>query len=131
MRDIQADLHERIQAVDRDIGRLKAALKQQEEKKTVLSAMLKQEQESKIDKSLPAVAGNGHYTSPAAQFIFAAFQKQNPCELRQLRDAAIRQGIDFEGKTPGRVLHFLLVGMEKNGLVDHLEDGRWSLKGGK
>lgn len=45
-----------------------------------------------------------------------------------LKRAAKERGLSFGEKNPGRVLHFALVGMSRNGLVEMTAKGTWRWK---
>ena len=135
MRDIRVDLTERLNALGGEREKLKVRMAALDHKEALIRAILQQEE----DRLRRAQAGseppssnpgeNGKYASPIARFVLSAFHRQNPVSLRQLRDAGVRERVPFGDKSPGRVIHFLLIGMEKNGLVERLGRGMWRYKG--
>lgn len=50
--------------------------------------------------------------------------------LGELKDAATLRGLRFDdGKQPGRVLHFALIGLAQRGIVEPTPTGHWRLRG--
>jgi len=47
--------------------------------------------------------------------------------LDELKAAAVKAEIDFGERSPGRVLHYALVGMAQNGSVEK-HDEKWRIK---
>lgn len=134
MRDIRNDLLERLKQMQAQRSILEAQVAELIEREAHLNALLQAEEESvKAGESMGSLItastrSNGSYSTPLGQFVLGAFQKQSRCSLRQLKEAAKHSGIDFGDKSPGRVIHFLLLGMEQNGIVERLRDGTWQLK---
>lgn len=51
-----------------------------------------------------------------------------PGTREELEKAASDRSLNFEGKNPGRVLHFALLGMAQNGIVEMVSKGVGHLK---
>ena len=62
-----------------------------------------------------------------SQFIRDALNDGTPRSLEDLKRIAQDRGMDFGGKNPGRVLHFGLLGMAQNNLVEMVEKGVWRI----
>ncbi len=135
MRDIRTDIVERLEAVRKERAQAEVHVAALQQREAVLQAMLQQEDERLAETSIgasnvTAARSNGRrYASPLALFVLSALRSHGPCELRQLKQAAVKEGFPFGKKNPGRVLHFLLVGMAQNNLVERHRDGTWHLTG--
>jgi hypothetical protein len=57
-----------------------------------------------------------------------ALSDHRPKSLGDLKRIAVAHGLDFNGKKPGRVIHFALLGMAQNGDVEMVEKGVWKIK---
>jgi hypothetical protein len=65
--------------------------------------------------------------SPIATFLREVLSDFRPRSLDELKVMAGSRGIDFKDKNPGRVLHFALVGLAQNKMVESLGNGVWRL----
>jgi hypothetical protein len=54
-------------------------------------------------------------SSPAKEFLLDVMSDGQPWTLDSLKKAAAERQVDFEGKAPGPVLHFTLVGLKRSG----------------
>lgn len=138
MRDIREDLKERMELMARERQNLEVRLASLAQQATILEALLEQENQrihassnqpslSFVQPSAPKINGE-KYSSPLSLAVLEVFRTINPANLGQFKAQAQRDRVEFGGKHPGRAIHFLLLGMEQNGLVERLEDGRWRLK---
>jgi hypothetical protein len=133
MRDIRGDLEERLEALRRERAHLELQISTLEQKESVLRALLKQEDERLASHSvLPihpshGLNGDSRYSSPVAKSVLASLQEHSLCSLEELKEEAMRRSVPFGKKNPGRVIHFLLLGMQQNGIVERLKDGSWRL----
>jgi hypothetical protein len=130
MRDIRADLTERLEAYRAEGEALRERLAELEQLHASVSQLLEQENAIHGDQgSLFQHPGhqNGAYESEIAKFVKRTLSK-GPCDMADLKIAAAKQRVQFGKKSPGRVLHFLLMGMEKNGYVERDENERWEWK---
>lgn len=134
MRDIRADLKERLAAIELEAADLRKKLDALGVRKQSLQLLLEQENDRWRDDSRQVVMfANKPPTgqSPHAQFsnfLRGTLADKNNWSLEELKMLAIDRGLDFEGKHPGRVLHFALLGMAQNGIVQNVERGVWKLK---
>lgn len=139
MRDIRPDLKERLENIAKQRQQLQESLVQLKEQEDRISDLLKVEDsrfEAERESFLPlfepdpeTVGHNGKYGSPVARFVFDFLHENKEASLQMLKRGAAREGIPFGRKNPGRALHFLLVGMAQNGLVEKMDSGQWKLKG--
>ena len=54
-------------------------------------------------------------------------QANKPLHLDEIKDAAEAAEFDFGEKSPGRVLHWAMVGMAQGGSVEKV-NGKWQIK---
>lgn len=65
--------------------------------------------------------------SMLSMFIRDALNDGLPHTLDDLKRVAQDRGMQFGDKNPGRVLHFALLGMAQNGVVEMVDKGIWKL----
>jgi hypothetical protein len=134
MRDIRQDLRERIDKLESERLELQTQLEQLSRREITLKALLLEEDSrwSTQERLFPAEGEhpptNGHRTAYSKFLIQALIDHHGPIRLDVLKALAQQRGINFEGKNPGRVLHFALLGMAQNGVVEMVEKGVWRLK---
>ena len=134
MRDIRADLRERLDAVAKDRATLQSQLAELNGIETGIRALLQRE-----GTNFTATSTNGNGSSgkrsaatgtELSQFLSQTMSETGkPLPLAALRDRAVQAGIDFGAKKPGRVVHWALVGMQQHGSVEKQED-KWIIKDG-
>jgi hypothetical protein len=134
MRDIRSDLIERLQAIRRERDEIQKRLGQLDTDEAIVSSLLEKEEATwaKLQAALPFDSSsspqrNGKYETPLSRFVLSTLKTEGPCSLNELKNLAQRR-VSFGRKNPGRSIHFLLVGMERNGLVERLQDRTWKLK---
>jgi hypothetical protein len=135
MRDIRDDLRERIDMLAREKHNKEIEIASIDQKIAMLDGLLQQEEERvnpvtqvTLEFAQPRQQTNGSgYSSHLALAVLHVFKTHNPATLEQLKTQAIKDGVEFGGKHPGRMIHFLLLGMEQNGIVRRTEDKRWRL----
>jgi hypothetical protein len=129
MRDIRSDLQERLDAVAKDRFALQAQLTELDHIETGIKALMQREGMLFVAAS----NGNGSHSeaeirTPLSQFVLQTLREaQQPMPLDKVRDEAIKAGLDFGDKSPGRVVHWALVGMAQHGSVEKLKSG-WRIK---
>lgn len=130
MRDIRSDLRERLDRLQIEGRKLEKRREDLARRGEILSALLRDEEE-RFAKRQASLSGSSDRrpepTTPIGRFIRETMVNGQPWPLARLKEAAKTDGIDFEGKDPGRVLHFALVGMKHNGYVEIVESGVWRL----
>jgi len=134
MKDIRQDLKERLVDVDQERVRIQSRLAELTHIESGLKSLLEAEEKrwkpSTETYTLfppPKPNGSGKYSSPIAQFIMAALSDGKPKTLADLKKGAQLDGIDFGDKKPGRSIHFALVGMQQNSMVEMVGKGVWKL----
>ncbi len=123
MRDIRSDLRERLETLQTDRRKL-------EKRDDMLNRLLREEEERFAIRQVSLFESNDRRpepTTPLGQFIRETMADGQDWPLDRLKDAAQAKGIDFEGKHPGRVLHFALVGMTNKKYVEQRVNGMWRL----
>jgi hypothetical protein len=130
VRDIRHDLRERLVAISAKRKDLHRALDMCEVQEDCIKRMLAEEEllwESVsprlFDEPAPAVGG----TTLSQVLLDTLKAKGAPATLDELKDAAIKRGVPFGEKKPGRAIHFALIGMQQHALVKRAEGGRWTL----
>jgi hypothetical protein len=133
MRDIRQDLRERLDKLESERLELKTQLEQLSRREVTLKALLQEEdsrwatQVGLFPTEREPLLTNGDRTA-YAKFLVQAMATHEPMTLDVLKDLAHQKGVEFDGKNPGRVLHFALLGMSQNGVVEMVESGVWRLK---
>lgn len=131
MRDITKDLEERIEEAKKERARLQRQISELDKKAETLTATLESERTLWPEQpALPGMVGsNGasQSSSTFSRFIQQALSDGRPRSLDELKLLAQSQGIDFGGKAPGRVLHYALVAMQQNKIVERTPSGEWQI----
>ncbi len=135
MRDITSDLVERINELEAEQQRLTDELREIEKDKSLVKMLLEREiaRKRRLQPALfgPGELGEGKeekYSTPLARSVLEFLKERESAHLDDLKQNALLRGIDFADKSPGRAIHFLLLGMEQNGYVEKVQDGIWKLK---
>ena len=123
LRNITTDLRDRLAAVDVEIKRLT-------EQASHLRALLAAEGARWAPAGQPTLFPLGAQTKAAparrrpvaepsekTKFLNDLLETAGAPLIDKIAETAVERGLDFDGKSPGRVLHFVLVGMIKRGLV--------------
>ena len=82
---------------------------------------------------VPSVNGNGQTSdnsgsTPLSRFIFETLQRSTKgLTIEDFKEAAKTSSLNFGEKSPGRVIHWALVGMAQGGFVEKQND-LWQLK---
>jgi hypothetical protein len=115
MRDIRADLKERTAAHSERIADLEAKLAAEKKALASTEELLTRENEywaNQDDLFRTEKKLNGR--KPALlEFLKDTLSRGHPMTLQELSERALAQGYDFEGKSPGRAIHFRLVSLSK------------------
>jgi hypothetical protein len=133
MRDIRKDLEERLKSIASDRASLQAKVDQLLQAEQGVKALLRQEDERFAKLSPPLFpmdkeAGSGNAGGVRQVIVTALRQKKRPLDKDELKLLVKEMDFSFGEKSPGRVIHFALIGLKESGVVDHLKDGRWELK---
>jgi hypothetical protein len=122
MRDIGPVLRERLATIARERARLN-------EMEAGIKALLKLEGGEDFKSS---TNGDGDHAgepsnTPLAKFLLDTLkQAKRSLTVTDLKAAAKNAGLDFGEKSPGRVLHWALVGKMRSGVVEKV-GGKWRL----
>lgn len=127
MRDIRRDLRERLDAVGKERKTLQARLAELDSTEAGIKALLNREERDfgvqPVQRQLPDIVPdqpNGFGYTPLSKLILKiARSNQNRwLSLADFKQAAADEHFDFGEQSPGRTLHWALVGLTANG---HLE----------
>ncbi|MGD0115717.1 MAG: hypothetical protein ABSC13_06920 [Dehalococcoidia bacterium] len=133
MRDIRKDLKERLESIAVQKRAAENQLARLKETEDMYQALLEDEQ-LRWKAQQPPLAGletmrqpksNGR--TPLGRFIMEMLGDGRVWERADLAKLASNRGLIGTDKSPGRVLHFSLVGMAQNGLVEKVGDSSWRL----
>lgn len=123
MQDIRPGLRERIDAIK--VQRMKL-----DQEETSLKSLLQLEEQRFLmhgDGALTLANTPGAAPPDLRTLIVGVLHTQKrSMTASEIREAAERS-FNFGSKAPGRVVHFTLQGMAKNGTVEQIED-HWQLK---
>jgi hypothetical protein len=104
---------------------MQQSLREMTEQQATLEKLLEAE-ESLWQQATPSLFPE---CEPLSQVLIDALKAKNgAASLEELKDAAVERGVPFGRKQPGRVIHFAMLGMAQNRLVERTEDGRWELR---
>jgi hypothetical protein len=136
MKDIRPDLKERLSAIEADTKNLQDKLSVLGQKRLAIEVLLREEEArfSQTDQILFAGANDesGKYSTPLSRIILGKIRMNGGiATLAEIKQAAQDAAYDFGEKAPGRSIHFALVGMAQNGLVEAAENGVWKMKDGQ
>jgi hypothetical protein len=138
IRDLREDIRQRLQLIAIERGQIQERLSVLEETEQHLRSFAKYEEmrvkyEQEQNMSLPFVPPDEQPTeserSLLSQFLRRTLADAKNWSLDELKEAAIKSNLSFDGKNPGRVLHFALLGMSQSGLVQMVEKGVWRMSG--
>jgi hypothetical protein len=123
MRDIRADLRERLAAMARQRVEL-------EVRERRLQALLRDEEVSQSIQLQPAssLVSNEATDGPRLrEFVLGSLEDGHDWSLEALKEHACGIGLTRTG-TSGRALNITLVNLLRQGLVMRLQDGKWRLR---
>jgi hypothetical protein len=123
MVDIRPALRERLKTIASERARL-------DQMEAGIKALLQLENEGEASTNGNSGEHAETGTTPLAHFILDTLKHTTRAmTVNDLKTAAHKAGIDFGEKSPGRVLHWALVGKSRSGVVEKV-GGRWRLKEG-
>jgi len=132
MRDIRKDLEERIEKAETRRLLLLNDVKKMEEKIASLRNLLEQE-ETEWQARQPSLIDLGRDVSPVrthselSRFLLTTLSDGKLHRTDELAALAQSRNIPIKSKSYKRVVHFSLVGMKNNRLVDWVESGVWRI----
>ena len=133
MRTITGDLRLRLEAVKEERRRIAWRLDTLDDLAIAINLLIREENALTHGgqlSMLPTANGNGSRrvgNTELSRFIFEALSDAHPHTLEDLVVSANHQGLDFNNKSPGRTLHFALIGLQKNGYTRMVAPRVWSL----
>ena len=131
MKDIRKDLIERIESIRSQQDHLKFRIEQLNKKADILEALLEQEEVDWKAKQ-PSLLELGEsppikIKSELARFLLTSLSDGNPHNTDELATLAQSKGIPIKGKYPRRAIHFALVGMKQNNMVEMVRSRVWKI----
>ena len=139
MRDIRSDLKERLKYVDTELQAVESKAQSLHALRQTLQTMLAAETDQwngVAGNQTPLAKGNGNAihakAEPRGTTLSAILRDEladhKQLHLKELAKAAVDRGYPFGDKSPGRVVHFALVGMQTGKLVEQVGKGVWRLQ---
>ena len=108
-------------------AQLERRLETLEEREETLLSWLKEEQPSQ--GQLPAMTSGANGGTPLSVFLRGALGDGRPHTLQDLvTQVKGKGGLIREEASPGRVVHYALIGMQQHGYVKRSNDGTWAAK---
>lgn len=133
MRDIRKDLRERIEEIDLQRDHLQFRISEVDKRRDVLESMLAQEELAWKSRQ-PILLGFGgeasrevKLKSEMSKFLLDVLKDGNAHNTSELKALVLNNSIPFKGKSPLRAIHFTLVGMKNNNLVEMVESRVWKM----
>jgi hypothetical protein len=135
MRDIRPDLRERLQSVLNKRQTYQRALDALSVEENLLTKLLQAEDAmfdtstlfDAVEDAKPTELSPPQPASPLSEVLLDTLKtKSGPVTIEELKQSAAQRGVPFGGKRPGRVIHFVMLGMAQHNLVEK-KDGGWML----
>jgi hypothetical protein len=132
MRDIRKDLAERILETEARKGILKKEIVRMDEKIASLKGLLDAE-EAEFKARQPSLLDLGKDVSPVrthselSRFLLSTLSDGEIHRTDELAALAQSRNIPIKGKSYKRAVHFSLVGMKNNRLVDWVQSRVWRI----
>jgi Tfp pilus assembly protein PilN len=130
MRDIRVDLQERLDGLGADRQELQRRLTEIDRIEEGIKALLQRETvqfAASVQINDDGEISDGGSTELARLVLQTLRQHSQPLSLEAIKEAAEAANFDFGEKSPGRVLHWALVGMAQGGGVEKV-NGKWQIK---
>jgi hypothetical protein len=130
MRDIRADLRERLRNIEEDSELLKAKLKNLDERRAKILALFEDEEQrwSNLEPSLfDASRRDDKESVSLSDIILTALSHGRAWSTDEFKKVAIVNHWPVDRNAPGRSLNMALVGLQRRGQVEKLETGEWRL----
>lgn len=124
---------QRLLAVQAEIAKIEEDLSALKRRKEAMETLLEEENalwRPDTSKQAPLFINPIHGDVDAAQFslfLRETLKDGKPWSLEELKQLATQRNLEFGEKSPGRVLHFALIGMAQNGVVSQVSRGVWML----
>src|SRR5580704_15700217 len=127
--DIRPAIRARLQSVEAELADLPHRQKKLEQLRDSLKALLETEDAVRtegIDESLVPAFHPTDDRRTLADLILRVLGT-GPKTLEQLKQIGVTWGPVRDSTFPGRAINFALVGLQKGGYVERLENGAWKL----
>lgn len=117
-----------LASVDDELAQLDRRRDTLLQRKATLQEWLKEEPIS-AQPELPAMATGANGGTPLSSFLRNALADGKPHHLSELVSLVkMKDGLIKAESSPGRVIHYALIGMQQHGYVKRREDGMWVKK---
>jgi len=126
MRDIRADLWERLNVTAKERTQLIERVRTLEAREKRLRALLTEEELASTRHRAGPLPGEPHGVR-LREFILGSLEDGHDWSLEQLKEHARGIGLTTVGAT-GRSLNIVLVNLLRRGLVIRVHNGRWRLR---
>jgi len=125
VRDLRADLRERLEVMAKEHAEMCERLRALEARQQRLQAVLRDE-EGANGETLIAPHTSGHAASGARlrELVLQSLADGQERELNDLKGIAREKGLTTTGAS-GRTLNIILVNLHRRGLVTRLPNGKW------
>ena len=133
MKNITDELCQRLATVQEERDRLSHRLEELQDVEKAIDLLIKNEESRTKTSQLPLLSvsnGNGKSIvgkTDYSRFIFQVLADGKPRALKELVAIAKKENISFQKKSPGRVLHYTLVGLSRNNYTRKTGAGIWQL----
>ena len=130
---VKIDLEAKLEFVASERQALRLRLEHLEGVEEAIRLLITEEQAAAAQQLalFPGSDGNGQHAigrTPLSRFLFDVLANGAYRSLRVLSQIGQARGLDFEGKNPRRVLHFALIGLQRNGYAEYNRPERgWRL----
>ena len=131
MRDIRKDLRERIKGIRSEQEFLQFRINELDKRAVMLEGLLKEEETNWKDKQ-PSLSGFAELRpvkahSELGSFLLSVLGDGKSHNTEELVGLVQSKGISIKGKSPRRAVHFSLVGMKQNKLVEMPSSCVWKI----
>ena len=126
MRDIRTDLRERLNDLDRQLKAIEA-------QRVTVVALLRAEEErfGNLENHPRVVAFDIKPVHNLSDLLRTYLADGGQLSTQRLAELAVSSRHPFGDKSPGRSVHFALVGLQRGGHVERCENGSWCLANGE
>ena len=134
LRDLREDLRHRLKLIELERAQINARLGSLSETEEHIKSLLGFEEmrikSEQHNLALPFMVSAQmdappETSGPYGQFLLNILSDGKTWTLDELKKAASDAGLNFEQKLPGRVLHFALLGLAQQDLVEMVAKSTW------
>jgi len=127
MSDIGMNIEGMLAAVDSEIAQLESRFVTLKQRRETLQAWLLEEA-GPTQPQLPALDTTTIEAAPLSKYLFEQLSRSKPRNLKELTKLAVARKLVASDDSPGRKVHFALVGLGRRGYAKRDEDG-WVQQG--